>query len=262
MDFTDFPHSSTPQPLDSSTPRLSGMIFAAGLGTRLRPLTNDRPKAMVELAGKPLLEHVILNMRQAGVGRIVVNVHHFAEQIEEFLDRHHYLEQDVVISDERDELLDTGGGLLKARSLFMPGEAVLIHNVDILSDLQLPHLIAYHQRHPAYATLAVRNSTPGRGLRFNKQGLLKGWENSITGEQKIVDPEFHISSNYSFCGIHIVSPDFLQNIIHRGAFSIIDEYIAQAREHALQMYFYDGPFLDLGTPAALLQAENRFSSPS
>lgn len=242
------------------TQRLNGLIFAAGLGTRLRPLTNDRPKAMVELAGKPLLEHVILKMRKAGVGRIVVNVHHFAEQIEEFLDRHHYLEQDVIISDERDKLLDTGGGLLKARPLFTPGESVLIHNVDILSDLNLPDLIDYHQRHHCYATLTVRPSTPGRGLRFNEQGILKGWENSLTGEQKIVDREFDISRNYSFCGIHIVSPDFLQNIIHRDVFSIIDEYIAQAREHALQMYFYDGPFLDLGTPAALLQAENQLSS--
>lgn len=147
---------------------MEGMIFAAGLGTRLRPLTDDRPKAMVEIGGKPLLEHVILKMRKAGVGRIVVNVHHFAEQIEEFLFKNHFLEEDVVISDERELLLDTGGGLLKARSLFTPGESVLIHNVDILSDLNLRQLIGFHQQNHYVATLVVRPSVPGRGLRLMK----------------------------------------------------------------------------------------------
>ena len=234
---------------------MEGMIFAAGLGTRLRPLTNDRPKAMVEIGGKPLLEHVILKMRTAGVGRIVVNVHHFAEQIEEFLFKNHFLEENVVISDERELLLDTGGGLLKARSLFTPGEPVLIHNVDILSDLDLQQLIGFHQQNHHVATLVVRPSVPGRGLRFNKAGWLKGWENSCTGETKKVDAEFETARNYSFCGIHIVSPELLKQMIHQGVFSIIDEYIAQARVHPLKMFFYDGFFLDLGTPEAIIQAE-------
>lgn len=233
---------------------MEGMIFAAGLGTRLRPLTDDRPKAMVEIGGKPLLEHVILKMRKAGVGRLVVNVHHFAEQIEEFLFKNHFLEEDVVISDERELLLDTGGGLLKARSLFTPGESVLIHNVDILSDLNLRQLIGFHQQNHYVATLVVRPSVPGRGLRFNEAGWLKGWENSCTGETKRVDAEFETAHNYSFCGIHIVSPELLKQMIHRGVFSIIDEYLAQARVRPLKMFFYDGFFLDLGTPEAIIQA--------
>lgn len=230
---------------------MEGMIFAAGLGTRLRPLTNERPKAMVEVGGKPLLEHVILKMKAAGVKRIVVNVHHFADMIKDFLKDKGYLEQHVYVSDESDELLDTGGGLLKARSLFTPGEDVLIHNVDIYSRLNLQTLIAAHVGH--YATLVVRESVLGRGLRFNDEGLLKGWENSLTGEQKIVDDEFYTAQSYSFCGIHIVSSEFMKNIEGRGRFSIIDEYLAQAKKHNVRMFRYGDFFMDLGTPEALMK---------
>ena len=236
---------------------MEGMIFAAGLGTRLRPLTNDRPKAMVELAGRPLLEHVILKMKRAGITRVVVNVHHFADQIIDFLASWHDPGMEIMVSDERDCLLDTGGGLLKARPLFTPGESVLIHNVDIFSDIDLTDLMDFHECNHCFATLVARESTPGRGLRFNSDGVLKGWENSITGEQKIVDPEFEGSKNYSFCGIHIVSAEFLEHILSHGIFSIIDEYLLQAKLHPLRMYFYEGEFLDLGTPEAILQAEHK-----
>lgn len=239
---------------------MEGMIFAAGLGTRLRPLTNDRPKAMVQLAGKPLLEHVILKMRQAGIDKIVVNVHHFADQIESFLNDRPELRKGIVISDERECLLDTGGGLWKAAELFTPGEAVLIHNVDILSHIDLRALIRFHQQNQNDATLVVRPPAPGRGLRFNSAGLLKGWENSLTGEQKIVDEDFQNARNYSFCGIHIVSPQLLQHMNHRGTFSIIDEYLAQAKSYALKMYFYGEYFMDLGTPEAIAEAEKRIST--
>lgn len=230
------------------------MIFAAGLGTRLRPLTNDRPKALVELAGKPLLEHVILKMIRAGVGRIVINVHHYADLIGEFLEQRNYFGWDIVVSDERECLLDTGGGLLKAKSLFLPDRPVLIHNVDILSELDLEQLIRAHERRQNFATLVVRPGGPGRGLRFNPAGLLKGWENLDTGEKKIVDDEFYKSRNYSFCGIHIVSPGFLENMRGEGVFSIIDEYLYQAKSTPLNMYFYEGPFLDLGTPESIEKA--------
>lgn len=237
---------------------MEGMIFAAGLGTRLRPLTNDRPKAMVELAGKPLLEHVIIKMREAGIGRIVVNVHHFADRIERFLRERPGLSEGIVVSDERECLLDTGGGLLKAAGLFTPGEDVLIHNVDIYSRIDLGRLLYWHKQHGNYATLVVRPSTPGRGLRFSTDGLLKGWENSLTGERKVVDEGFGEARNYSFCGIHVVSPEFLRNMVYRGTFSIIDEYLAQAKSRAVKMYFYGGDFMDLGTPEALAEAERWF----
>ncbi len=231
------------------------MIFAAGLGTRLRPLTNDRPKALVGLAGKPLLEHVILKMIRAGVDRIVINVHHYADLIGEFLKQRDYFNWDIVVSDERECLLDTGGGLLKARPLFLPGQPVLIHNVDILSELDLEQLIHEHEQRQHSATLVVRPGGAGRGLRFSPAGLLKGWENLDTGEQRIVDDEFYVSRNYSFCGIHIVSSGFLERMEGRGVFSIIDEYLHQAQSTPVNMYFYEGLFLDLGTPESIEKAE-------
>lgn len=235
---------------------MEGMIFAAGLGTRLRPLTNDRPKAMVELDGKPLLEHVILKMRAAGIGRIVVNVHHFAGQVKDFLEKKGYLKQEVLVSDESDGLLDTGGGLWKARELFTPGEAVLIHNVDIFSQLDLKLFMAAGEGN--YVTLAVRDGEPGRGLRFDGAGVLKGWENSLTGERKAVDGTFDDARSYSFCGVHIVSGAFLESMEGRGCFSIIDEYLTQAARHEIKMYYYKGFFMDLGTPEAVARAQKWF----
>lgn len=239
---------------------MEGMIFAAGLGTRLRPLTNDRPKALVEMKGKPLLAYVIEKMRQAGILRIVVNVHHFADQIEDFLKHYSFPGGEILISDERDLLLDTGGGLLKARTFFTPGEDVLIHNVDIFARLDLKELIAYHQKQGGDATLVVSQPTGGRSLRFNKDNLLKGWENQATHDQKIVDCEFWTAENYSFCGVQVVSAAFLQQMSGKGVFSVIDEYLWQARFHPIKMFFYDGVFRDLGTPQAIREVEENFLS--
>lgn len=235
---------------------MNGMIFAAGLGTRLRPLTDNRPKALVEVAGKSLLEYAIRKIIRVGVRRIVINVHHFADQIEAFLQERRFFDWDIVVSDERDCLLDTGGGLLKAREYFLPGQPVLIHNVDIFSEVDLADLIRFHRQQEHYATLVVRSGGQGRGLRFSAKGVLKGWENNQTGEQKRVDEEFDISKSYRFCGIQVVSFDFLQNMQGKGAFSIIDEYLAQAVGHSVRMYFYEGRFLDLGTPEAIAEAES------
>lgn len=233
---------------------MDGMIFAAGLGTRLRPLTDDRPKALVELNGKPLLEHVILKMKEAGVGRVVVNVHHYAGMIENFLASRNNFGMDVVVSDERDGLLDTGGGLLKAARLFRRGELVLIHNVDILSDLCLNELFEAHEAARNYVTLVTRPSQGERVLKFDTEGIFRGWENKQTGEQKIVDKKFFQSKDYSFCGIQVISPDFLENFVYSGVFSIIDEYIARAKSKTLRMYPYAGRFMDLGTPEAIAEA--------
>ena len=236
---------------------MEGMIFAAGLGTRLRPLTNNRPKAMVELMGKPLLEHVILKMRRAGVEKIVINVHHFADQIETFLKNRPDLNEQIVISDERDCLLDTGGGLLKATQYFTPGQDILIHNVDILTDIDLIEVMKYHQTHANEATLVVRSAVPGRGLRFDSEGALKGWENSLTGEQKRVDDGFDDAQSYSFCGIHIIGATIWQEMAHEGVFSIIDEYLHQAQRRKIGGFLYEGYFMDLGTPEAIVEAEKQ-----
>ena len=134
---------------------MNGMIFAAGLGTRLRPLTNDRPKALVELKGKTLLERVIERMREVEVERLVINVHHFADQVASFLREKDNFGMEIVLSDERDELLDTGGGVLRARELFVPGKSVIIHNVDILTDLDLTALVRQHEEHDALSLIHI-----------------------------------------------------------------------------------------------------------
>lgn len=232
---------------------LNGMIFAAGLGTRLRPLTNDRPKALVELNGKTLLERVIGRMKEVGVERLVINIHHFADQVKTFLREHDNFGMDIVLSEERKELLDTGGGVLKARDLFIPGQPVLIHNVDILTDLDLNALIRQHEERDAYATLVVKPCLADRVLKFN-HGILKGWENKRTGEQKIVDEGFYRATEYNYCGIQILSPDYLKNIVLKGVFSIIDEHLTQAKDHPVELFQHDGFVLDLGTPEAIRKA--------
>ena len=219
---------------------MNGMIFAAGLGTRLRPLTNDRPKALVELKGKTLLERVIERMKEVQVERLVINVHHFADLVERFLKEKGNFGMDIVLSDEREKLLDTGGGVLRARELFIPGKPVLIYQ---------------HESHEAYATLVVQQTVADRVLKFN-HGILKGWENKRTGEQKIVDEGFQGATEFNYCGIQILSPEYLKNIIHQGVFSIIDEHLAQAKKHSIELFRHDGVCFDLGTPESIKKAAN------
>ena len=238
---------------------MNGMIFAAGLGTRLYPLTHDRPKALVELDGKPLLWWVIERMKMGGVSRLVINVHHFADQIASYLQEHDYFGMDIRLSDERDLLLDTGGGLRKARTLFLPGLPVLIHNVDIYTTQDLIPFIRQHAERGSYATLMVQRGGQERVLKFSREGILTGWENKKTGEQKKARAEFDCSEDTSFCGIQLLSADYCNHLIHGGVFSIIDEHLAQAKEHRLEAFFTNDCCWDLGTPEALLKAENDLS---
>ena len=239
---------------------MDGMIFAAGVGSRLRPLTNDRPKALVKVAGKTLLERVVGRMKEAGVERLVVNVHHFGEQVLEFLAGHDNFGMDIVVSDERGGLLDTGGGVLKARELFHPGAAVLAHNVDILTDLDLQALREWHERQGAYATLVVKRVMADRVLKFDADGCLKGWENKRTGERKIVDDGFYAAGEFGYCGIQVLSADFLRNMVLRGAFSIIDEHLSQAETHPIRAFEHTGFFMDAGTPGAVKDAEKAWKA--
>ncbi|MEL6972512.1 MAG: sugar phosphate nucleotidyltransferase [Bacteroidota bacterium] len=162
---------------------MKAMVFAAGLGTRLRPYTNDRPKALVEVQGKTLLEIVLLRLKSFGVKEVVVNVHHYADMVVRFLNEHEHFGLKIVISDERDMLLDTGGGLLKAKK-YLEDAPFLIHNVDILSDFDLEELFNQHRRDPCLTTLAVRQRKTSRYLEFDRYGRLCGWINKKTGERK------------------------------------------------------------------------------
>jgi MurNAc alpha-1-phosphate uridylyltransferase len=212
---------------------MQAMIFAAGLGTRLKPLTDTMPKALVRVGGRPLIEHVILNLKQAGFERIVVNVHHFAQQIIDFLDENHQFGIDIRISDESEELLDTGGGIKKAMPLFDEQEPILIHNVDILSNVNLREF--YLQNKTREATLLVSERKTKRYLLFDPiKHHLFGWQNIQTGEVR--SPYEHLETSeydrYAFSGIHLFSPQ-LRSCLNEmpDKFGIIDFYLKYCRDH-------------------------------
>ncbi len=236
---------------------MEAMVFAAGLGTRLRPLTDNTPKALVEVGGVSLLEHNIRNLIEFGCSRIVVNVHHFAEQIIQFL-REHRFDTEIVISDERNELLDTGGGLKKAESLFSGKYPILIHNVDVLSTLDLKHFYAYHCQQGAIATVAVSRRTSSRYFLFDDQYRLVGWQNQLTHEtQWAAQKPIQHTQLLAFSGIHVVNPEFLKELPPVKKYSIISEYLRIAQEYPILAYPHHAEqWMDVGKPETLQQAEH------
>ena len=232
------------------------MIFAAGLGTRLKPLTDTMPKALVRVGGKPLLEHVVLRLKDAGYERIVVNVHHFADQIIDFLKQQQNFGLDIRISDERECLLETGGGIKKALPLFDPTEPILIHNVDILSNLDLKAL-------PADAPLlVVSERKTKRYLLFDDDMRLQGWTNIETGEVKgpitqHPSPITHHLRTLAFSGIHMFHPSLTPLLADwPDRFPIMDFYLKACGSHLIRGYkAHDLRLLDVGKLDSLDQAE-------
>ena len=193
---------------------MKAMIFAAGLGTRLRPLTDTLPKALVPLCGKPLLYHVARRLISAGFDDIVINVHHFADKIEDYLKSENNFGVRMSVSDERDLLRDTGGGLMHARKyLETPGRGFLVHNVDIISDADLGAFVA-DSRPEALATLLVSDRKTSRYLLFNDDMRLVGWTNVSTGEVRTPFPGLDVRScrHLAFSGIHYVSAGIFSEI--------------------------------------------------
>lgn len=236
------------------------MIFAAGLGTRLKPLTDSMPKALVPVAGKPMLEHVILKLKNEGFHEIVINVHHFADQIIHFLKEKDYFGIDIHISDETECLLDTGGGIKKAASFFTDGEPILIHNVDILSNMDLKGLYTYHQTSGNDATLLVSSRKTARYLLFNHENRLCGWINKDTHQTKpenfVYKPEEQ--KEYAFSGIHVISPTLFNYMGDdwSGKFSIMDFYLQNCSKARLGGYTTDNlQIIDIGKPETLEKAE-------
>lgn len=232
------------------------MIFCAGLGTRLKPLTDDKPKALVPLAGKPLIEHVVERLKSYGFTDLIINVHHFADKVEEFIATKGYFGVDITISDERSLLLDTGGGLKKAAPFFNDGKPFLIHNVDIISDINLADLYRRNVESGALASLAVSNRLSSRYFLFDNNMQLAGWKNIKTNEQKIA----RVGDTYlpfAFNGIHVVNPaifDLMDGF--EGKFSIVDLYLHLAKHSSIEgVDVSKNRIIDVGKPAALLEAE-------
>lgn len=223
---------------------MEGFILAAGLGTRLRPLTDDRPKALVEVGGMTLLERTLLTLREAGIEHIVVNVHHFADKVIDFIEGRKVEKSKsqkdiwIDISDERDLLLDTGGGLKKASPLFSGKENVLIHNVDILSNVDLKGVEDFHKKQGNLVTLCVSKRNTKRLLDFNEEGLLVG----------------RTEKGLAFSGISVVSPELFALLPEADQpYPIIDEYIRLAAQgHRIGAFVHPAErWLDVGKPETL-----------
>lgn len=224
---------------------ISAMIFAAGLGTRLFPLTADKPKALVEIKGKTLLERAIRKLESAGIEHIVINIHHFGEKIIEFLAQHKFSAK-IEISDERKLLLDTAGGLKFAEPLLQNSEHILLYNVDIISDIDLESMYNFHLRSGAAATLAVRNRATSRHLLFDEQMLLCGWRNHKSGEEIWARPNANVRE-LAFSGIHIIRRELLAKIPEGIKLSITPFYLSCAKDYHIKGFLHDENFwMDCG----------------
>lgn len=232
------------------------MIFAAGLGTRLRPLTNNLPKALVRVGEKTLLQLVIEKLKLDGFEKIIVNVHHLSNQIKEYLNENQNFGIDIKISDETNDLLNTGGGIKAAQYLFGEGR-ILIHNVDILSNVNLQHF--YNAYQDAEATLLVSKRKTKRYLLFNDELTLVGWTNIETGEVKSPYPNLEISKckPYAFAGIHCFSPRlFTLMDAYPDKFSIIDFYLDICKTLPIKAYVDDNlKLLDVGKQDTISKAK-------
>lgn len=240
---------------------MKAMIFAAGLGTRLKPLTDHMPKALVPVGGVPMLERVILKLKEAGFTELVINIHHFGEQITAFLEARQNFGVTLHISDERNQLLDTGGGIKKAARFLDGREPFLAHNVDILSDTDLKALFTYHLHTPNEATLLVSQRQTSRYLLFDRQARLCGWVNKNTQQTKPEGFTFRPGEykEYAFSGIHVISPSLLRHM-GGGAFSIMDFYLQECHRTCIGGHFVPGlRLIDIGKPESLEEANRLFS---
>jgi len=238
---------------------MKAMIFAAGLGTRLQNETFAKPKALVDVGGKPLLQHAIEKLKAEGIAEIVVNVHHFSELVISFIKQNDF-GIPVHISDETDKLLDTGGGLKKAARYFNDNEPILIYNVDILSNLNLQLLLEENLKSGALVTLAVRKRETQRYYKFDSEMNLVGWINRKTGETKISKPEhFEKATEMAYSGIHVINPEIFSMMPETDRFSVTDFYLELAKTQKI-MGFYDDSdlWMDVGKPEQLAEVRKLF----
>lgn len=235
------------------------MILAAGLGTRLKPFTDKHPKALAMVNNKTILQRNIEYLASFEINTIIINVHHFADQIISFIKKNKGFGSNISFSDERDEVLETGGGIKKAAWFFeKQNEPFVVMNVDVLTDMNLNAMISLHQTNKPLATLAVSSRKTSRYFLFNEQNILCGWKNVKTGEQKVSRQ----SSKYiekAFSGIHVISPEIFPLIKMEGKFSMVDVYLELAKTHSIQAFDHTGSrFIDVGKPESILEAAQFF----
>lgn len=233
------------------------LIFAAGKGTRLKPFTESHPKALALVNDVPLLERNIKYLQSFGVTEFVINVHHFGEQIVEFLEKNNHFGAKIDISDEKDELLETGGGLLFAQKYLENEENFLIMNADILTDLNIHELVKFHETLLPLATLAVSDRNSSRKLFFNSEMVLKGWMNKNSGETKMAE----FNNNFkelAFSGIHCINSSIFDKTKRRGKFSIMEEYLDLMFDNEILGFQHEAKLIDVGRPESVIEAEKYF----
>ncbi|HMN18706.1 MAG: nucleotidyltransferase family protein [Ignavibacteriota bacterium] len=232
---------------------MQAMILAAGLGTRLKPLTDDTPKALINVYGRTLLEIAIRNLIEYGFNKIIINVHHHADKIKQFIEANTFA-ADIFISDETELLLDTGGGIKNALHFF-DNLPVLIHNVDIISNLDLNEFYNYHLSDDSLASLVVSKRVSSRYLLFNEDNILCGWEDIKKNERIIVrdEPDY---KQLAFNGIHIINPELIKKFPEDKVFSVIKAYLMAARTEEINAYLCnDIKWIDVGKIDSLQRAE-------
>lgn len=237
---------------------MKAMILAAGLGTRLKPFTDHHPKALAIVNGKTLLQRNIEYLKQYGIKEIIINVHHFADQIKDHLVANRHFGISVSISDESAEVLETGGGLKKASWFFEDGKPFVLMNADILTQMNLRNMIAFHEKVKPLATLAVSTRESNRCFLFNELDVLCGWRNKKTGEEKIARP----TDNYmekAFSGIHIIDPLIFSHMPAESKYSMVDVYLQTAVAQIIKASDHTGELLmDVGKPGSIEEAEKYF----
>jgi N-acetyl-alpha-D-muramate 1-phosphate uridylyltransferase len=243
---------------------MKAMIFAAGLGTRFKPWTEHHPKALAIVSGKSLLQRNVEYLQQYGITDVVVNVHHFPDQIIEAVEKNKGWGSNIVISDERNEVLETGGGLLKAKHLLEGDEPFVTINVDILTDLNLNDLLAFHQQHKPLISFAVTNRKTARNFLFDDVDKLCGWRNVTTGEEKgpvlsYAEEEKKKLLEKAYSCVVVFEQRFFSLIRQTGKFSLTEPYLDLAAEHTILGYDHSGDKLvDVGKPESVLIAEANF----
>ncbi len=255
---------------------MKALIFAAGIGSRLKPFTNFHPKALAPVGGVPMLERVILKLKAIGIGEMVVNVHHFSDQIIKFLQDKNYFGITIHISDESDLLLDTGGGMLKARQ-WLCDDDFIVHNADILTDVDIEAMVRSHHEHNPLATLLVAERSTSRYLLFDEGMIMRGWTNVISGQilPPTLDPDLAASLHQmAFGGVHVVSPRIFPLLegysaginesegsnTHGPVFSIMPFYIDACSHENIMGYASQGDYTwyDIGKPSTLDLANKEF----
>ena len=238
---------------------MKAMIFSAGLGTRFKPWTDTHPKALALVNGKSLLQRNIEYLQKYGITDVVVNVHHFADQIIEAVNKNKGWGSNVLISDETNEVLETGGGLLKAKSLLQDGEPFVTLNADFLTDLNIDDLIKFHKEKKSFISFGITTRKTSRYFLFDDDNRLCGWRNVNTGEEKISIAKDNLKQMAYSCVV-VFQPEIFELIPQRGKFSLVETYLSLAADYPIYGYDHSGDKLvDVGKPESVAVAEKLFS---